>query len=69
LSKANKAAESSYETTPPIEDKSESSDVMTVHSDWRTPFMIYLRIGACLMIKMNVNDYNYDDRHANDTLM
>jgi hypothetical protein len=43
LAKANKAAESSQETTPPIESISESPEVMKIHSDWRTPFTIYLR--------------------------
>jgi hypothetical protein len=38
--------ESSQETTPPIESMSESSKVMEVHSDWHTPFMIYLRTGG-----------------------
>jgi hypothetical protein len=46
LSKANKAPDSSQETTPSIEDTSDSPDAMAVHSDWRTPFMIYLRTGG-----------------------
>jgi hypothetical protein len=43
LAKANKVAESSQETTPPAESISESPKVMEVHSDWRTPLMLYLR--------------------------
>jgi ribonuclease HI len=43
LAKANKAAESSQEITPPAESISESPEVMEVHSDWRTLFLIYLR--------------------------
>jgi hypothetical protein len=58
LSRASQVTESSQETTPPVEDKSESPDVTTIHSDRCTPFMIYLRTWACMMIKMNVSDYN-----------
>jgi hypothetical protein len=43
LAKANKASESSQETTLPAESISESPEVMEVHSDWRIPFMIYLK--------------------------
>jgi hypothetical protein len=46
LTKANKAGESSTETTPLDESISESPEVMEVHLDWRTPFMIYLRTGG-----------------------
>jgi hypothetical protein len=46
LSKASKPSESSLETTPLVEYKSESPYVMTVHSDWHTQFMIYLKIGG-----------------------
>jgi hypothetical protein len=46
LSKANKAAESAEETTPLDEGLFESPNVMTIHSNWRTLFMIYLRIGG-----------------------
>ena len=46
LAKANKAAKSSQETMPPVESISESPEVMEVHSDWRTPFMIYLKTGG-----------------------
>jgi hypothetical protein len=40
LAKANKAAESSQETTSHVESISESPEVMEVNSDWHTPFMI-----------------------------
>jgi hypothetical protein len=46
LVKATKAAESSQETPPPSESTAESPEVMEIHSDWRTPFMIYFRIGG-----------------------
>jgi ribonuclease HI len=46
LAKASKAVESSQETSLSIEIISESSEVMEIHSDWHTPFMIYLRIGG-----------------------
>jgi hypothetical protein len=45
LGNASKVAESSQETTLPIESISESPKVMEIHLNWRTPFMIYLRIG------------------------
>jgi hypothetical protein len=45
LSKASKAVESIEDATQPTDDKHVSSDVMTVYSDWRTSFMIYLKIG------------------------
>jgi hypothetical protein len=55
VAKANKAAESSQETpTPPPPDSiAESFKVMEIHSDWRTPFMIYLRIGSLLEDKVD----------------
>jgi hypothetical protein len=34
--------ESSQETLPPPADITESPEVMEIHSDWHTPFMIYL---------------------------
>jgi hypothetical protein len=43
LAKASKAVKSSQEIPPPIESISESPEVMEIHSDWRTPFMIYRR--------------------------
>jgi hypothetical protein len=46
LAKANKVVESSQETPPPSESITESPKVIEIHSDWRTPFMIYLRIGG-----------------------
>jgi hypothetical protein len=48
LAKASKGVESSQETPPPIEIISESPDVMEIHLDWCTPFMIYHRIGGLL---------------------
>jgi hypothetical protein len=41
LAKTTKAAESSQETLPPNESITESHEGMEIHSDWRTPFMIY----------------------------
>jgi ribonuclease HI len=46
LAKAIKAAESSQETPPPSESITESPEVMEIHSDCHTPFMIYFRIGG-----------------------
>jgi hypothetical protein len=46
LSKASKVAESFERTAPLNDDKPESPDIMIVHSDWRTPFMIYLKTGG-----------------------
>jgi ribonuclease HI len=46
LVKANKAAESSQETSPPPDIIVESPEIMEINSDWRTPFMIYLRTGG-----------------------
>jgi hypothetical protein len=46
LAKANKAVESYQETPPPPDSITESPKVMEIHSDWHTPFMIYLRIGG-----------------------
>jgi hypothetical protein len=43
LAKASTMAESSQEIPPPIESISESLEVMKIHSDWHTLFMIYLR--------------------------
>jgi hypothetical protein len=37
-------AESSQETPPPIDKITESPEVMEIHSDWYTLFMVYLRI-------------------------
>jgi ribonuclease HI len=47
LAKATKVAESFQETPPPSESIIESPEVMEIHSDWRTPFMIYFRIVGC----------------------
>jgi hypothetical protein len=46
FAKASKAVESSQEIPSSIEGISESPEVMEIHSDWRTTFMIYLRIGG-----------------------
>jgi hypothetical protein len=46
LAKATKAAESSQETPSPSENITESPEAIEIHSDWCTPFMIYLRIGG-----------------------
>jgi hypothetical protein len=48
LAKATKVAESSQETPPPCESITETPEVMEIHSDWPTPFMIYLRTGGLL---------------------
>jgi hypothetical protein len=81
LVKANKAAESSQETPPPPDKITESPKVMEIHSDRRTPFMIYLKTGGSLEDKVKyerlhrwagqytlVNDELYL-RGANKTLM
>jgi hypothetical protein len=47
LAKASKVAESSQETPPPNEGITESPQIMEIHSYWHTPFVIYLKIGAC----------------------
>jgi hypothetical protein len=46
LAKATKVAKSSQETPPPSESITESPEVMEIHSDWRTPFIIYFRTGG-----------------------
>jgi hypothetical protein len=43
LAKASKATESSQETMLSVERKFESPEVMEIHSEWRTPSMVYLR--------------------------
>jgi hypothetical protein len=53
LTKATKAVESSQETLPPKESIIESPEVMQIHSNWSTPFMIYLRIGGLLEDKID----------------
>jgi hypothetical protein len=52
LAKVNKVAESSQETLPPPDSIAESPEIMEIHSDWRTPFMIYLRTGGLLEDKV-----------------
>jgi hypothetical protein len=44
--KVNKATESSQKITPPPDSITESPEVMEIHSDWCTLFMVYLRIGG-----------------------
>jgi hypothetical protein len=46
LAKANKADELSQETPPPPDSITESPEVMEIHSDWRTMFVVYLRTGG-----------------------
>jgi hypothetical protein len=48
LAKANKVAESSQDILPPTESISESPEVMKIHLDWHTLFMMYLMIGGLL---------------------
>jgi hypothetical protein len=43
LAKATKAAESSQESPPTCESMIKPPEVMKIHSDWCTPFMIYFR--------------------------
>jgi hypothetical protein len=45
LAKVTKVAESSQETPPPSESITESPEVMEIHSDRRTLFMMYFRVG------------------------
>jgi hypothetical protein len=46
LAKARKAVDSSQETSSPTERRFESPKVMEIHSNWHTPFIIYLRTGG-----------------------
>jgi hypothetical protein len=48
LAKANKVSESSQETPLLSETVTESPEVMKIHSNRRTPFMIYLRTWGLL---------------------
>jgi hypothetical protein len=81
LAKANKAAESSQETPPPPDNMTKLPEVIKIHSEWRTPFMIYLRTRSlpedkveCKRLRRRagqytlVNDELYQ-RGANGTLM
>jgi hypothetical protein len=43
LTKASNASESSKEAPPPTDSITESHKIIEIHSDWRTPLMIYLR--------------------------
>jgi hypothetical protein len=42
LAKASKASESSKEASPPRDSITESPEIMEIHSDWHTTFIIYL---------------------------
>jgi hypothetical protein len=71
IAKASKAAESSLETTSPIQSISESPEGMEVHSDWCIPFMIYLRIGGLLEDKDECEWLRHQEGHymlVNDEL-
>jgi hypothetical protein len=57
LAKATKVSESSHETLPRIESIAESPEVVEIHSDWHTPFMIYFRQGACQRTRLTLNGY------------
>jgi hypothetical protein len=46
LAKASKAAESSQQTPPPTNSISKSPEVIEIHLDWCTLFMIYLKTGG-----------------------
>jgi ribonuclease HI len=46
LSKANRGAKSVDHTVMSVDDKPDSSNIMLVDSNWRTPFMTYLKIGG-----------------------
>jgi hypothetical protein len=81
LAKATNAAESSQETPPLSENINESPEVMEIHSDWHTPFMIYLRTGGLRENKVEHERLHYRARQytlvndelfrrgVNDTLM
>jgi hypothetical protein len=81
IAKASKAAESSQEVPPPNESISESHEVMEIHSDWHTLFMMYLRIGGLPEDKVEHEQLHHQARQytlfngelfrrsANDTLI
>jgi ribonuclease HI len=81
LAKANKAVESSQEALPLNGSITESLKVMKIHSDWHTPFMVYLRTGGlledkvkCERLHQQVGQYTLANdelyrRGTNDTLM
>jgi ribonuclease HI len=52
LAKANKAVKSSQEAPPPNDSITKSPEVMKIHLDWHTPFMVYLRTGGLLEDKV-----------------
>jgi ribonuclease HI len=52
FAKANKAVKSSQEAPPPNDSITKSPEVMKIHLDWRTPFMVYLRTGGLLEDKV-----------------
>jgi hypothetical protein len=53
LEKAIKAAKSSQEAPPSTKSITESSEVMEIHLDWRTLFIVYLRTGSLLEDKVD----------------
>jgi hypothetical protein len=81
LAKASKAVESSQETTPPVESTFNSPEVMEIHLEWCTPFMIYLRTmgfpedkDECERLRCQIGHYTLVNHElfwqsANDTLM
>jgi ribonuclease HI len=81
LDKANKAAESSQETPLLPNSITESPEVMEIHLDWRTPFMMYLKTGGlpedkvkCKRLHRWAGQYTLVNNElyrqgANDTLM
>jgi ribonuclease HI len=46
LAKASKASMSSKEALPPTDIITKSPKIIEIHSDWHTPFMIYLKTGG-----------------------
>jgi hypothetical protein len=48
LAKANKVVESTQVTPPLNKGITESPEVIEIHSNWHTPFVVYLRIGGLL---------------------
>jgi hypothetical protein len=63
LAKASKAAKSSQETPPLTERISESPKGMQIHSDWHTPFMIYLRTRGLLEDKDGCEQLHHQAGH------
>jgi hypothetical protein len=57
--KATKVAEPSQETPPQNEVITESPEVMEIHSDWHTPFRIYLRTRGLLEEKVKCKQLHH----------